>query len=427
MNTITAHAIPWEVNRSAERVTPTTLNARTTEFLTLRGRARQARLAARAALVVSLASLWIWASPTLAQGDPLEVWHARASGVTTALNADAYGNGLFVAVGNQGTIVTSPSGVTWTRRTSGTTLTLNSMVFANGLFVVVGEGGVIRTSANGTTWTARNSGTGDFLYDVCYGNGRFIAVSDTGTVVTSTNGLSWTARSGGVAGSYGVACGNGNFVSVGGILNCPWPWPCYYTSVAYASGDAAAWTPTSPGAGGLLSDLAFGKGILVAVGDVGSIVSSTNGSNWTVQTSGASEFLPNVAYGNGTFVVVGALGGIFTSTDGGQWAPRTSGTTSGLYNITYGNGTFVAVGEAGTIRQSDVVVSPVQLDLSRVAGQLQLSWPTAAGSYSIEQTDDLKGGAWSPTAESAVAVGDRTVVTLEPQLGSHFYRLVSGP
>jgi hypothetical protein len=33
----------------------------------------------------------------------------------------AYGNGLWVAVGNGGTILTSPDGVTWTARVSGTT------------------------------------------------------------------------------------------------------------------------------------------------------------------------------------------------------------------------------------------------------------------------------------------------------------------
>jgi hypothetical protein len=31
-----------------------------------------------------------------------------------------YGNGLFVAVGDGGTILTSPDGVTWTAQTSGT-------------------------------------------------------------------------------------------------------------------------------------------------------------------------------------------------------------------------------------------------------------------------------------------------------------------
>src|SRR2546422_8960184 len=88
-------------------------------------------------------------SLTTTKADPLDVWHARNSGVTNAFNADAFGNGIFVVVGNQGTVVTSADGVAWTSRNSGTVHDLNSMVFANGLFVVVGQSGTILTSTHG--------------------------------------------------------------------------------------------------------------------------------------------------------------------------------------------------------------------------------------------------------------------------------------
>jgi hypothetical protein len=57
-----------------------------------------------------------------------------------------YGNGLFVAVGEDGAILTSPDGVNWTRRTSGTRNGLESVTYGNGLFVAVGEWGTILTS-----------------------------------------------------------------------------------------------------------------------------------------------------------------------------------------------------------------------------------------------------------------------------------------
>ncbi|WP_019551589.1 hypothetical protein [Thermus scotoductus] len=57
-----------------------------------------------------------------------------------------YGNGLFVAVGDRGAILTSPDGVNWTRLTSPTRYSLSSVTYGNGLFVVVGEGGAILTS-----------------------------------------------------------------------------------------------------------------------------------------------------------------------------------------------------------------------------------------------------------------------------------------
>jgi hypothetical protein len=47
-------------------------------------------------------------------------WTLRNLGQPHNLFGVAYGNGLFVAVGNDGTILTSPDGVSWTQRTSGT-------------------------------------------------------------------------------------------------------------------------------------------------------------------------------------------------------------------------------------------------------------------------------------------------------------------
>ena len=49
-----------------------------------------------------------------------------------------YGNGLFVAVGSDGTILTSPDGVNWTAQASGTGSDLNGVTYGNGLFVAVG-------------------------------------------------------------------------------------------------------------------------------------------------------------------------------------------------------------------------------------------------------------------------------------------------
>ena len=60
----------------------------------------------------------------------------------------AFGNGLYVAVGLDATIATSPDGVTWTvRRMSTAQATLNGIEFANGQFVAVGMGSPTRIGA----------------------------------------------------------------------------------------------------------------------------------------------------------------------------------------------------------------------------------------------------------------------------------------
>ena len=75
--------------------------------------------------------------------------------------------------------------------------------------------------------------------------------------------------------------------------------------------------------------------LFVAVGDKGTIITSSDGTTWTPGTSGTAEKLRGGAYGNSTLVVVGFSGTILTSSDGTTWISRTSGTSSNLPTITY--------------------------------------------------------------------------------------------
>ena len=52
--------------------------------------------------------------------DAQETWQVRPSGVTNNLWSVVYVANQWVAVGEQGTIVTSSAGLSWTRRTMGT-------------------------------------------------------------------------------------------------------------------------------------------------------------------------------------------------------------------------------------------------------------------------------------------------------------------
>jgi hypothetical protein len=64
----------------------------------------------------------------------------------------------------------SGAGTTWTLRFPGFN-DLNGVTYGNGLFVAVGEGGTILTSPDGASWTRRTSGTSNRLRGVTYGNG----------------------------------------------------------------------------------------------------------------------------------------------------------------------------------------------------------------------------------------------------------------
>jgi hypothetical protein len=73
---------------------------------------------------------------------------------------------------------------------------------------------------------------------------------------------------------------------------------------------------------------------------------------WTQRASVADNGLYGVTYGNGLFVAVGDVGTILTSPNGVRSTEQASGTSNSLYGVAYGNGTFVAVGEDGAILTS---------------------------------------------------------------------------
>ena len=61
----------------------------------------------------------------------------------------------------------------WTQRA---TNNVNRVRFVGGQFVAVGNNGLIMTSSNGANWTVQNSGTNASLKSVAYGYGEYIAV-----------------------------------------------------------------------------------------------------------------------------------------------------------------------------------------------------------------------------------------------------------
>ena len=249
--------------------------------------------------------------------------------------------GLFVAVGDNGTILTSPDGTTWTQRTSppgpfGARVHLYDVTYGNGLFVTVGgDNGTILTSPDGTTWAKRNSGTSNDLYGVTYGNGLFVTVGEYGTFLTSPDGTTWTKSpsdaSATAAGPPGLApriyYGNGLFVAVGGdngtILTSP---------------DGTTWAKRNSGTSEEFLGVAYGNGIFLTIGLDGNILISPDGTTWTegsYENSYSYGFFKAATYGNGLFVTVSKNGAIQTSPDGTTWTERTSGISGWLREVIY--------------------------------------------------------------------------------------------
>jgi photosystem II stability/assembly factor-like uncharacterized protein len=288
--------------------------------------------------------LFLYAS---AGADPLDNWTPRHSGTSNSLNGITFGNGRFVVVGDNGTILSSSNGFTWTARNSGTTVRLRDVTHGGNYFIAVGAESTILTSPDGVSWQKIASGFGHPLSGVTFG-GQFVAMVENDKVVYSIDGARWVFR---YIGDYGfrhdATYGAGTYIAVGNNG----------TIITTNASACCSWASRSSATTENLRGVAYGaasSGKFVAVGSNGTIVTSPDGVIFTKRDSGTTVSLSSVAYGSNTFVAVGANGTILSSAQGLSWTSRSSGNNVYLTNVTYGNGTFVAIGVSGHIFQSGV-------------------------------------------------------------------------
>jgi len=297
-------------------------------------------------------------------------WTPRIIG--KKLNGITYGKDKFVAVGEDGIILTSPDGNTWELKTPWKGNHLFGVAYGeysngngNHLFVVAGQSGAILTSQDGIGWTLQYPWTNNHLRNnhlrgVSYGKGLFVVVGEGSSVVgkvsnilnfqTHHQGSPWEIKPVPVEGQKpvedkktgnsinlnAVTYGNNTFVAVGdngAVFSLPDP------------PDGASWTKQTSGTSNHLYGIAYGKDLFVAVGDNGTILTSPDGVEWMVWTLPITKILSGIAYEDNTFVVVGQDGTILTSPDGITWTAQNSGTSNWLRSVAYGNGRFVVVGD----------------------------------------------------------------------------------
>ena len=258
------------------------------------------------------------------------------------LHEVAFGNGIFVAIGDYATILTSKDGIHWTNHSSdisvistncaninfstetfsagGDTVTfvlINrvssapdiatnsillrhyfqnrfprlflSITFGHGTFVIVGTFGLILTSHDGEHWVAGDQRVPDsasYLHGVTAGDSGFVAVGQDGIILTSPDGLKWTQRDSGTAlPFYSVAFGNGRYVALANHNTT--------STTVFTSSDGIKWTP----AGTELKqnrDIAFGNGIFLAAMTYGRFPPQLRG-----RTLGKWARLPTMVSTNG--------------------------------------------------------------------------------------------------------------------------------
>jgi hypothetical protein len=186
------------------------------------------------------------------------------------------GDGRFVAVGENwhnhtALFLRSADGITWNESGLANAQSLTDVTFANGLWVAIGRGGTVVTSPDGAELNARQSGTDVNLFGVASGAGVIVAVGESGAILRSTNAVNWTLN-GTVEGSAlsSVAYGNGIFVAVG------------ESGRVYTSATGQSWTARRILGANMLARVAFAHGVFTAIeSETGKIYASSNGVWWS--------------------------------------------------------------------------------------------------------------------------------------------------
>jgi len=142
-------------------------------------------------------------SSVILSSDDGFVWTQINEGITTiitsaTLNVVYSSNDLIIFAGANGKLFSNASPASYTQQTTNVVTGLNDVIYADGVYVVVGDNGTIITSTDTITWTTRVSTTTNNLNGITYDvvNNRFVVVGDNNTILTSINaGVTWILSS----------------------------------------------------------------------------------------------------------------------------------------------------------------------------------------------------------------------------------------
>ncbi|RXT04581.1 immunoglobulin-like domain-containing protein [Ammoniphilus sp. CFH 90114] len=299
------------------------------------------------------------------------------SSFTSSLATVTWGNQGFIAVGWDGTILTSSNGLSWKKQEAPSTIQESTIFlsrYVNGRYFI-GTHNKLFSSTDGKNWTETNVTTrfntiietsngymalasnntqpiftsldglnwtqstsftfpSSYFTSLTEGNGKYIITADKGRVWYSSNGTDWDLAPGSEIPPTelkSIAWGNGMYVltAYGRILTSPngVNWTLKTSGVPQAYSSAVSWN---------------GDQFIIAWND-GTIMTSPNGTDWTTHTNtGISGWISGFIKGDGTYIITTNNATIYTSMDGIHWTPQT--LPKSVKGVTWGNGMYVLVG-----------------------------------------------------------------------------------
>jgi len=314
-------------------------------------------------------------------------WTLKNTGSTENL-LDIISNGsIYVVIGSNGTILTSPDTTAWTNQTSNVTNELRSIIWDGTQFVIAGEGGMVLTSPDGITWTTRTTGVTYRLNNIVWNGALFVAAGQksqtintdnpntgavetstilTGAILTSPDAITWTEQDSDLdtdpviyappSRIQDIIWDGTQFVAVA-AQRIYWDETLLQfvstdDGAIITSTDAVTWVGQTSGTNNALLAITRNNSLLAAVGAKGTILTSTDGQTWTIAISGTKYTLSSISWNGAVFVAVGEAGTIVTSVDGTNWTTQTSGTSNWLHSVYWDGTQFNIAGTNDTILTS---------------------------------------------------------------------------
>lgn len=356
-------------------------------------------------------------------------------------------NEVYVAVGDQATLMSSVDGVEWDLEVPPDGAT-NSILLGIGgrtnLAVVVGSSGtiiysrdekrnVVSTNSNGGMVTNEVSTLGIVwqsvpappvsvdLQGVAALNDRIIVTGGSGTILWSSDLATWTR----------VTAPTSNFLSSvesfpGGVAAVG------DDGTILTSPDGINWAPRPAQTTNWIYRVRYLGGRLVAVGQNGTIMTSGDGMNWTRASSGTTRWLNDVQWIDNTYFVVGNQGTVLASSDAVQWTNVGTITGKSLYGAASSNGRLVMVGIEGVILRSQVspIVSPVRF-IQFPASPMQSSFLFGGEPdqrFRLDRSVDLLNWSIGPVLDISDSTGTLPYVDSQPNSATmQFFRAVPVP
>jgi hypothetical protein len=267
--------------------------------------------------ILVIAVLWpAFAERTFGQQEILE-WRTndipRSSFSTSSFVDIAYGNGRYVAVGQQGVTLVSEDAINW-RTNTVDSVNFSAIEFGNDRFVAL-QGplhpeGPPLVSNDGLRWQSFQ--TNYLGCDLHFFKGQFISCQGS-NIVTSVDGVNWEKTGGNIGGPAGLISDDGSRVYFWGF------------STVWADGDFVRAVPLRTKGGA--QDGAFGRGTLLIRRSGIYRFDGELDPGVLSPPIGEGGMMSGLAFGDGNFVVSAPGGKAIISRDAKNWRTNSIGVT----------------------------------------------------------------------------------------------------